>query len=443
MGHHTLIKGKEIIDGILKLGKALGYVAKGEFPLEKASRNPSAVDVAWLSEENHDFPLMIFEVESRVTGAIANNPVKVFGQPNENFEKPLFFFHIFLSCPKDSKKIENLQALFGLYNYRTYDLSGTADHTRLIIDIVAQHKRLYQKIDLDGFLIVMKSKPWKYINLESVLSSIEKHRFLASYLKTYASRYFDSSDFKCHYLRFLLSYTETEASKMTPQDYGTYWGYQWQDPIHYCILIKCYPERQHYYYQRLVTWQEKTTSMSMIGPHLGLSRDYDEFIISLSPPFLGFLSALVKSCTEAVLYIADQAQLILDKLTRYSPNISFFMAIWLLHIAASVSSQKHFEFSREFINSSGGVSADFLYTPPNTIPIMGEGDTPEFKKWNVGLQHKSIQVQSMDEFKLQLRSLLGEKKFNEKDTFDLALEVLLDPGVHARWAQKIVVALAS
>jgi hypothetical protein len=96
MGKHILSKGNEMISAILALGKSLGYVVKEEFPVEKRPGNSPAVDAAWLSDEDHDFPLMIFEIESKITGSIANNPVKVFGQPNEHFEKPLFFFHIFL-----------------------------------------------------------------------------------------------------------------------------------------------------------------------------------------------------------------------------------------------------------------------------------------------------------------------------------------------------------
>ena len=59
MGRHILKEGKEMISGILHLGKPLVYVVKKEFPLEKKPGNPPAVDAAWLSDEDHDFPLMI------------------------------------------------------------------------------------------------------------------------------------------------------------------------------------------------------------------------------------------------------------------------------------------------------------------------------------------------------------------------------------------------
>src|SRR5215469_1005513 len=94
MPEHTLVRGKQIIEGLSDLGRALDYFVKPEMPVRREQTNPPAVDVAWLSEEGQSFPLMIFEIESSATNTIANNPVKVFGQPNQEFEKPLFFFHI-------------------------------------------------------------------------------------------------------------------------------------------------------------------------------------------------------------------------------------------------------------------------------------------------------------------------------------------------------------
>ena len=146
MGRHILKEGKNMIASIVSLGNSLGYVVKEEFPLEKRPGNPPAVDVAWLSDEDHEFPLMIFEIESKVTSSIINNPGKVFGQPNEHLEKPLFFFHIFIEGTKDSSKLKILHSLFGLYNYRTYDVSREGEITRLAIDIISQHRRLYRKL---------------------------------------------------------------------------------------------------------------------------------------------------------------------------------------------------------------------------------------------------------------------------------------------------------
>ena len=443
MGHHILDKGKNIISAVVEIGQVLGYVAKKEFPIDKKRTNPPAVDVAWLSDENHDFPLMIFEVESKIVGAIANNPVKVFGLPNESFEKPLFFFHIFLTTPDTSTKADNLKNLFGLYNYRTYDLSKESDHTRLVTDIISQHRRLYKKIDVGAIIKVLKEPIWELVDLESLLIHIEEQRFSSNYLKTYGSLYFDDPVFKKHYLRFLRSYIETNPNKAIFQDYGTHWGYQWADPIHYAILINTDPARQKEYLEKFINWQEKSTFMSMIGPHLGLSRDYDEFIICLAPPFLAFLSVLLKNFQEGILYIADQLKIILEELSNYAPRRSFFSALWLLHIAAACLSERHFNFARAIINDNGGISEHFLYAPPNSIPLDSHDDITEFKAWSEGLQKNPIEIPKLKAFKDKVNRVIAENCLDNEDAFDFALAVLLDPGVHSNWAQRIMYFLSS
>ncbi len=443
MGRHILKEGKEMISGILNLGKSLGYVIKEEFPLEKKPGNPPAVDVAWLSEKDHDFPLMIFEIESKVTSSIANNPVKVFGQPNENFEKPLFFFHIFLEGTKESSKIDNLQRLFGLYNYRTYDVSKDGEVTRLIIDIISQHRRLYRKLNLEDLIKTFDHEIWRSADIEKILISLESHRFTANYLKTYASFSFHNPDFIKHYLRFLELHVHSHPKKTIPQEYGTYWGDMWSDPIHYGILVYSFPDKSDEYLQQLRNWQEKSTYLTMIGPHFGLSRDYDEFILGLSPPFWAFLAALLKKCPEGVQYIADQCQLILEELKDPAPRISFFTALWLLHIASSVSSYNHFEFARSLINRNGGISEYFLYNPPNSIPLEGDIDTESNRKWNEELQERPVNVTDMEEFRAKLNDVLSKSDSKEENVLYLAFEVLLDPGIHANWAQRIDRILAS
>lgn len=443
MGHHTLDKGKELIAAIVEIGKILGYVAKKEFPIDKKRTNPPAVDVAWLSDEDHDFPLMIFEVESKIGGAIANNPVKIFGLPNESFEKPLFFFHIFLTTPDTSTKVDNLKSLFGLYNYRTYDLSKESDHTRLVTDIISQHRRLYKKIDVGAIIKVLKEPIWEFIDLEGLLIHIEKQQFSSNYLKTYGSYYFEDPVFKKHYLRYLRSYIESKPNETIFQDYGTYWGYQWVDPIHYAILINTDPAKQKEYIEKFINWQEKSTYMSMIGPHLGLSRDYDEFIICLAPPFLSFLSVLLKHFQEGILYIADQLKIILEKLSSYAPRISFFSALWLLHIAAACLSERHFNFARAIINDNGGISEQFLYAPPNSIPLDSNDGIAEFKAWSEDLQKNPIEVPELKAFKDRINRIISENNLYNEDVFGFALDVLLDPVVNSNWAKRIMYLLAS
>lgn len=80
MPKHKLSAGKEVIDVLCSLGRALEYVASAEHPVARTAR-PPAVDVAWLRDDESRYPLMIFEVETSASNAMSNNPTKVFGQP--------------------------------------------------------------------------------------------------------------------------------------------------------------------------------------------------------------------------------------------------------------------------------------------------------------------------------------------------------------------------
>ena len=123
MANHKLPAGKALIEGIIKFGQVLGYHVEEEFPVnEPTHRESPAVDVAWFSKKGYRFPLFIFEVESKATNGMTNNPLKVYAQENRSFEKPLFFFHVVAQGGSHSSRPSNLEAQYGKNNYRIYYL---------------------------------------------------------------------------------------------------------------------------------------------------------------------------------------------------------------------------------------------------------------------------------------------------------------------------------
>jgi hypothetical protein len=111
MAEHKLTYGIEIIDKLFKLGGLLDYHCEKEYPVDK--EDASAVDVAWFFEPGQKYPLFIFEVESKTTNAIPANPLKIFGETNQKFEKPLFLFHLLLTGGQESGKIKQLERTYG------------------------------------------------------------------------------------------------------------------------------------------------------------------------------------------------------------------------------------------------------------------------------------------------------------------------------------------
>lgn len=163
MSAHSLPEGNKLIEGLARLGQALGYYVKAEQPVDDRPFNSAAVDVAWFKEEGQAYPLMIFEVESKATNSAANNPIKVFAQDNKTFEKPLFFFHVFLKAGVNNARLKNLRALFGTHNYRTYTLSGGATQT-LLEDVLSQHRRLFGEVSLANLCDELSTTVWAAVD---------------------------------------------------------------------------------------------------------------------------------------------------------------------------------------------------------------------------------------------------------------------------------------
>lgn len=163
MSEHRLPQGRAIIDSIVSLGNALGYWVEREFGVEQTDvGEPPAVDIAWFTEQHQKFPLMIFEIETSPTAAIANNPMKVFAQDTDSFEKPLFFFHLILSGGQTSSRVRNLTKQYGSFNYRVYRL-GNDEGTRFVCDVLEQHRRIRDWIDYVRFYDALRSETWRDI----------------------------------------------------------------------------------------------------------------------------------------------------------------------------------------------------------------------------------------------------------------------------------------
>ncbi|MEX1268736.1 MAG: hypothetical protein WEA56_07010 [Balneolaceae bacterium] len=235
MSKHKLKKGKEFITSLKKIGESLGYQVVCEFPLDKSRRKSPAVDVAWLSEVDQTFPLMIFEVESVLTNSATNNPLKIYGLGNEEFEKPLFFFHVLLRGGKKSSKIKTLKRQYGAHNYRLYSLSDN-ETQNLILDVLSQHRRIQKELDLIKLLNVLDEIWQEEINIIEIIIKIEQLGFNIKYLRSYAQLSIDEPSYEQHFIRFLKTYDQDAPIRKYPE-YDTYIGGWYSDALHWSLLI--------------------------------------------------------------------------------------------------------------------------------------------------------------------------------------------------------------
>lgn len=103
MGVHTRKDGIEVFNVIENIGESLGYLVRRENPMQK-KKGAQTIDICWFLDEFSDYPIMIFEIESKAQNYIYNNVCKVFAKSNQEFLKPLFFFHIIVSSSDESEK---------------------------------------------------------------------------------------------------------------------------------------------------------------------------------------------------------------------------------------------------------------------------------------------------------------------------------------------------
>lgn len=435
MSEHKLKKGKEFISSLKKMGESLGYQVVGEFQLDKTKQKSPAVDVAWLSEKEQKFPLMIFEVESALTNSATNNPLKVYGLENEEFEKPLFFFHVFLKGAKNSSKVKTLQRQYGTHNYRLYSLSNN-ETQNLLIDVLSQHRRIQKEIDLVNFLKVINEIWQEEINIDEIIITIEKLGYDVKYLRSYAQLSIEEPSYEQQMIRFLKTYDHDAPIRKYPE-YDTFMGGWYSDVLHCSLLISNDPTKRSEYLEKLKYWQEESSYSKQIGPFFGLSRDYDIFILGFSPQLIALACGLCKEYVDATNYLVSIQKEIFYKVKKaFSSPISLFHALWLLHMANVVNNSILFDELKSFINESGGVPKKFISVPPDNIALNNDEKT----EWEKELNHDNQYVPDQIELKSLVKNRMGSSE-DIYSAFDLTVRVLTDNAVNGYWSKHIVNAL--
>lgn len=290
MAEHKLPEGKGWIDSLLRLGNALGYEAEDEFDVAVRGESEAPVDVAWLRSESDKFPLFIFEVESVPSGQMTQNAGKVFSRETDLFEKPLFHFHLVLGGSSDSGRVKTAQRLFGVFNYRVYMVAEPDAAGRALCDVLSQHRRVSDKLDIVALARSFESGIWRGLDLGAVWIHAEGIGFHAPWLRAYADLAAVDSKYLGHLLRVLEG--ELNQPHLNPAQYETYVGFHCGEAIHAGILGSQRPELGDRCLAQLKTWQTGDGLMKMVAPYYGRNEEYDNFVFALMPAIWGLLAAL-------------------------------------------------------------------------------------------------------------------------------------------------------
>jgi hypothetical protein len=373
---------------------------------------------------------MILEVESVASNSAAYNPVKVFGPRNTDFEKPLFFFHVFLTGGEESSRIKDLQSLFGTYNYRAYRL-GLGEASSLVKDILSQHRRVSATLHVRAVCDVLSTSTTFRDCTTDVFHHAQALQYDDDFVLALAQLCYGDRTFEPLLKEQLIKiHTTPYPATMYPR-YETYFGATWSLAVHIGLLQYWTHDVTEKWLTALKKWQENGWYITQIGPHFGLSRDYDEFIFTLAAPFLGLLAGLMRSEPRSGRYIADQCAAIFDSLEKHPSPASRFWSLWILHISSAFSLGDHFERCRAHINQHfGGVPDSSLYSPPGFICLDEDGDNDDATPL--------ITIPEMRAFQSELRARINASRITATDGLALALGTLLDEDCAQEWAWPIV-----
>lgn len=433
MANHKLPAGKKLIEGIVQLGWVLGYHVEEEFPVDESSYGESpAVDVAWFSQKGNRFPLFIFEVESKATNGMTNNPLKIYSQENRVFEKPLFFFHVVAQGGSNSARPRNLEAQYGKNNYRIY-LVGSNTANDLIKDVLIQHARVRNDIsylELHGLLtsdLWLKKVDCSNLLLYAFELGLSKENAISSFIKI--SR-IDINTFPV----LIKLVVEDSKKNFANTVLDSYLGAQWYVPILTALLCGLSKDTKEakYWSSLLLEWQRDSSYMPMIKPAFGLAKDYDEFILGCAPQLITLCITLSYKHEDLCLEFLGVLGETLDKIEVCWEGLN--PAIYLLHISSAISSNEFFEKAKNYLLEFKNLSEENIFLPPSCVSVL-DGDFENYFK-----QGEITEIFEIKKFSEQCRKRYQKGKANTKS---MVLRALDDDEYIFMWSSDLLVALWS
>ncbi len=364
------------------------------------------LDITWRRNEQAKFPLFIFEVESFPAKSASDNALKVFARKTPAFEKPLFFFHIFIDDTVGAGRIGYLKENFENLNYDTYLLSIQTDGFRLIKDILEQHTRLNSHFDLYSVIDLLQTQDVVEVSISKIFDFlVEKGHdgltgsdFLLTLESLIVNRNYPAV--RDYYLTYLNRYLPDES--YVPQQYFYSVTRSYSRVIHHglALLLDRTPDHDKVF-QRLRDIEDNFRPWKLWEPFFGLSRDHDLVLLSEFPLILTLLCAAFSPSPHAG-YFSQRLARILKEVRNFS-HFNAHGLVWLLIASRIAGDRESYEFARSTININGGIPFDLITTP--TVFVGDEPDerfkNPEnivkivpYDEWGVWVEQHPIEVRA-------------------------------------------------
>lgn len=407
MGVHQKEEGQKIISLLEALGNLLGYTVALEDFMFRGDQASPQLDVTWRKDEHARFPIFIFEVESEPTKSATDNVMKVFSRKTPDFQKPLFFFHIFVEQSVGKQRIDYLQANYDSLNYETYLVVNNEDCYRLIFDILDQHFRLDSSLNLYELIRLIENQDAIVLTSNRVLEKLVEIKYdhfeHANFLLTLEAlivneNYPTIRDFYLPYLARYLSYEDLPSQGYY---YITAKGYSLVTHFAILLLLDTQSDYQRVFEQLQIIEQD-FQPWPLWAPFFGLSQDHDTVLVSEFPILLTVLCAAFAP-TDYASYFSHKLK---DILAKVRPPYNLHGLIWLLIASQVARDEESYAFAQSTINDQEGIPFDLITAPtsfmshePDERLLRTENlvKIPDYSNWKTWLeQHEHFEDDNLD-----------------------------------------------
>jgi hypothetical protein len=385
-----------VISFVQQLGAVLGYDVTTEEPMFPGDPSSSVLDVTWRRDEHARFPLFIFEVESSPTKAASDNVVKVFSRKTPAFQKPLFFYHIFVERPTDTERINYLRENYDKLKYGAYDLSEESAAFRLISEILDQHFQIMASLDLYSLVSLLETQNALDVTSHQVLDKLldleydrlEQANFLMTLEALIAAENYPS--IRQFYVRYLPRYLSYESRPHPKYYYTTPVGYS--RVIHFALLLLLDEDPDYEVsFGQLQELEQSYTPWPLWEPYFGLSYDHDMMLLSEFPLILTMLCAAFSPSLYAP-YFSDKLKNILVQ-TRDFTHFTIHGLLWHLLASRIAKDREGYEFARLRMNDNEGIPLDLVIEPTLFV-----GEEPDERFSDLGIPERVPEYDDWEEW---------------------------------------------
>lgn len=387
---HTRPEGLAVIEALHELGVALGYSVQREHVVGQSA----AVDLSWTAADSNDVPLFIFEVESTASSGIANNAMKVYGSPQSDLPRPLFFFHLVLEGSKDNERIRNAQYAWGQHNYRVYRFGDEDDRSSLAFDILKQHRRVSRYIQPGALAVALNNAVWGgRSTARDALKLTEKILFDAPYLHDYAtmslndSSYIDLFVSRLRYLDELNTSTDGDRKHLSREGYEDGPGNYIPGLFEVALRIYAGDIADSDGPIALERWATRSGfGLRTIDAAFGLSRDYDWYVVGVAPLVYSLTAELLAASPRSRDWVLEDFSRLLkrERVSKLDPRLRIPSVIWFAHLlcttgvdgsspaSTSLDVESLYVDLQTHAEEAGGIPATLLMYPPGPSGAIDE-----------------------------------------------------------------------